>query len=165
MTREGQERCTKHHQDVGGASSHAPIARNKQLTKRRRSSSYQEESSPEDSPPRGRTPESPNALECLKIRTPTVLTNRKVVNYSKEDPMNLITLRIRTCYSSPKERATDERFWTFFHQDWYLTVLYLKTSPVVRHQWVDIDYMRNEKDMHFNMILEACDFHEITYLL
>jgi hypothetical protein len=101
----------------------------------------------------------------LKIRTPIVLTNQEVVNYSKEDPMNLITLRNRTCYSSPKGRGTDERLWTFFHQDWYLTVLYLKTSLVVRHQWVDIDYMRNKKDMHFNMILEACDLHGITDLL
>jgi hypothetical protein len=101
----------------------------------------------------------------LKIRTPIVLTNQEVVNYSKEDPMNLITLRNRTCYNSPKGRGTDERLWTFFHQDWYLTILYLKTSPVVRHQWVDIDYMRNKKDMHFNMILEACDLHGITNLL
>jgi hypothetical protein len=110
MAREGQERRTKHYQDVGDASSRAPTARNKQLTKRRRPSSYQEESSPKDSPPRGRTPESPDELECLKIKTPTVLTNREVVNYSKEHPMNMITLRSRTCYSSPKERGTDERF-------------------------------------------------------
>jgi hypothetical protein len=92
MTCEGQERHTKHHQDVGGASSCASAARNKQLIKRRRPSSYQEESSPEDSPPRCGTPESPDELECLKIRSPAVLTNREVVNYSKEDPMNLITL-------------------------------------------------------------------------
>jgi hypothetical protein len=44
-------------------------------------------------------------------------------------------------------------------------VLYSKTSPVVRHQWVDIDYMRNKKDMYFNRILEACDFCGITDLL
>jgi hypothetical protein len=101
----------------------------------------------------------------LKIKTPTVLTNQEVVNYSKEDPINLITLWNMTCCSSPKERGTDERFWTFFHKDWYLTVLYPKTSPVVSHQWVDVDYMRNKKDMHFNRILEACDFHGITDLL
>jgi hypothetical protein len=44
-------------------------------------------------------------------------------------------------------------------------VLYPKTSPMVRHKWVDLDYMRNKKYMHFNRILEACDFHGITYLL
>jgi hypothetical protein len=63
MAREGQERHTKHHQDVGGTSSCAPAARNKQLTKRRKPSSYQEESSLKDSPPRGGTPESPDKLE------------------------------------------------------------------------------------------------------
>jgi hypothetical protein len=56
------------------------------------------------------------------------------------------------------------RFWTLFHQDWYWTVLYPKTSPMVKHQWVHIDYMRNKKYMHFNRILEACDFHGITDL-
>jgi hypothetical protein len=40
-----------------------------------------------------------------------------------------------------------------------------------RHlQWsssnfVDIEYMRNKKDMHFNRILEACNLHGITDLL
>jgi hypothetical protein len=71
-----------------------------------------------------------------------------VVNYTKEDPMNLVTIYNKPCYIFHKERGTDERFWTFFHQDWYRTVLYLKTSPVVKHQFVHIDYMRNKKDMY-----------------
>jgi hypothetical protein len=79
--------------------------------------------------------------------------------------MNLITLRNRPCYNSHKEKGTDVIFWTFFQQDWYQSVVYLKTSPVVKHQWVHIDYMRNKKDIHFNRILEACDFHGITDLL
>jgi hypothetical protein len=44
-------------------------------------------------------------------------------------------------------------------------VLYPKASPVVQHQWGHIDYMRQKKDMHFNRILEAYDFHGITDLL
>jgi hypothetical protein len=44
-------------------------------------------------------------------------------------------------------------------------VLYPKTSLVVNHQYVDIEYMRNKKDVHFNRVLEACDLHEITALL
>jgi hypothetical protein len=43
-------------------------------------------------------------------------------------------------------------------------VLYLKSSLVVKQQYVDIEYMR-KKDMHFNMILETCDLHGITDLL
>jgi hypothetical protein len=101
----------------------------------------------------------------LKVHSLVIHTNRDVVNYSKEDPMNLVTLRNKPCYSLPKERGTDERFWTFFHQDWYQTVLYPKTSPVVKHQFVHIDYMRAKKDIHFNRILEACDLHGITDLL
>jgi hypothetical protein len=44
-------------------------------------------------------------------------------------------------------------------------VLYLKSSPVVKQQYVDIEYMRNKKDMHFNGVFEACDLHSITDLL
>jgi hypothetical protein len=79
--------------------------------------------------------------------------------------MNVVHLRSKACYNLVKERGTDERFWTFFHQDWYHTVLYPKSSPMVKQQYVDIEYMRNRKDMHFNRILEACDLHGITYLL
>jgi hypothetical protein len=166
MTGEGQERRSKHRQEAGGSSSsRAPTAHPKKLAKRARLRSIQEESSPEDSPSCGGTPESPTELECLKIHTPVIHTNQEVVNYCKEDPMNLITIRNKPCYSLPKERVTDERFWTFLHQDWYRTVLYPKTSLVVRHQWVNIDYMRQKKDMHFNRILEACDLHGITNLL
>jgi hypothetical protein len=53
----------------------------------------------------------------LKIRSPVAHTNQEVVNYSKEDPMNLVNLRNKPYCNFPKERGTDERFWTFFHQD------------------------------------------------
>ena len=165
MAGEGRERRTKHRQDTGGSSSQAPAARSKLLAKRRRPSSLREEFSPEYSPPRGDAPESPDEVECLTMSSPEIHTNRDIVNYSKEDPMNLVKLRNQPCYKSTKERGTDERFWTFFHQDWYQTVLYPKTHPVVKHQWIHIEYMRQKKDMHFNRVLEACDLHGITDLL
>jgi hypothetical protein len=43
--------------------------------------------------------------------------------------------------------------------------MYLKTSPVVKQQYVDVEYMRRKKDIHFNRIPEACDLHDITDLL
>jgi hypothetical protein len=46
-----------------------------------------------------------------------------------------------------------------------IRLLYPKSSPVVKQQYMDIEYMRNKKDMHFNRILEACDLHGITDLL
>jgi hypothetical protein len=110
MACEGYECHTKHRQDVDGSSSLAPTAMPKALAKRRRPSSIHEESSPEDSPPHGGTLESPNEVECLKLRPPIVYMNREVVNYNKVDLRNFITLRDRPCYSSAKERGTDERF-------------------------------------------------------
>jgi hypothetical protein len=101
----------------------------------------------------------------LEDQGPIYHTNQEEVDYNKEDPRNIITLCDRSCYNHGKERGTDERFWTFIHQDWYHYVRYRKTSPVVKHPWVHIDYMRNKKDMHFNRILEVCDFHGITDLL
>jgi hypothetical protein len=96
---------------------------------------------------------------------PVIHTNREIMNYNKEDPINMMHLCNKPYYSSSKERGTDERFWTFFHQDWYHIMLYLKSSPMIKQQYVDIEYMRNKKDMHFNRVLEVCDLHGITDLL
>jgi hypothetical protein len=104
------ERRSKHRQDVG-ASSSDPFANPKKLAKRPRPHSYQEESSPEASPPRGSTPDE---TECLKMYPPVIHTNREIMNYSKEDATNVMHLRNKPCYSSSKERGTN---WTFFHQD------------------------------------------------
>jgi hypothetical protein len=38
------------------------------------------------------------------------------MNYSKEDPLNVVHLRSKACYNLVKERSTGERFWTFYHQ-------------------------------------------------
>jgi hypothetical protein len=72
-------------------------------------------------------------------------TTWEIVNYTKENPLNVVHLRNKACYNFVKERGTDERFWTFFHQDWYRTVLYLTSSPVVKQQYVDIEYMRTRR--------------------
>jgi hypothetical protein len=98
----GDEHRSKHHQDVGSSTS-GPSAKPKKLAKRPRPNSYQEESSP----PRVGTPDE---MECLKMYSLEVHTNREILNYSKEDPMNLITIHNRPCYSLPKERGIDERF-------------------------------------------------------
>jgi hypothetical protein len=116
MVREGHERSSKH-REAGGASSSswALIAQPKKLSNRAWSSSLHEDSSPEDSPPHGATPSSPNELECLKMRSLKVHTNQEVVNYNKVDPRDIVTLREISCYNKCKEWSTDEHFWTFFH--------------------------------------------------
>jgi hypothetical protein len=87
----GDECCSKHHQDVS-ASSSDPSSKPKKLAKRPRPSSYQEESSPEASPPRGGTPKSPDEVECLKMSPPVIRTDPDIMNNSKEDPMTLMNL-------------------------------------------------------------------------
>jgi hypothetical protein len=90
---EAHERCTKHREAASASdSSQAPSAQPKQLAKRRRPSSLHEDSSPEDSPPRGATPSTPPEFECLKMRPPEVFTNQEVVNYNKVDPRKIVTL-------------------------------------------------------------------------
>jgi hypothetical protein len=64
----------------------------------------------------------------LKIRSLDYHINREEVDYNKEDPRNIITLWDKSCYNHSKERGIDEIFLTFFHQDWYHSVLYKKTS-------------------------------------
>jgi hypothetical protein len=154
----GDERRSMHCQDVS-ASPSGPSAKPKKLAKRPRPSSYQEESSPEVSPPHDGTPDE---TECLKMYSLKIHTTQEIMNYIKEDSLNVVYLRNKACYNLVKERGTDERFWTFFHQDWYRIVLYLKSSPMIKQQYVDIEYIRNKKDMHFNRILDGCDLHGIT---
>jgi hypothetical protein len=86
MARENHERCTKHHEMVGASSSsRAPTAQAKKLAKQIRPSTLREDSSVEDSPPHGGTPDSPEEFECLKIRPLVFHSNLEVVNYNKED--------------------------------------------------------------------------------
>jgi hypothetical protein len=111
MAGKGHERRPKHCQEAGGYwSSQISITNPKKLSKRARPISPQEESSLEGSPTHGCTPMSHDEFECLKIHSPIIHTNREVVNYSKEDPMNLVTIHNKPCYNLPKERGTDERF-------------------------------------------------------
>jgi hypothetical protein len=102
MARDDQERCAKYRQDVSGSSRRAPTAKSKKLAKGPRPISYQEESSPEASPPRGGTPDE---TECLMMYSQEVHTNWEVMKYNKEDPMNVMHLRNKPGYSLPKERA------------------------------------------------------------
>jgi hypothetical protein len=69
----GDERRSKNRQDVG-ASSSGPSTKPKKLAKRPWHSSYQEESSPEVSPPRGGTP---NETECLKMHSLEIHTTQR----------------------------------------------------------------------------------------
>jgi hypothetical protein len=106
----GDECRLKHRQDAG-ASSSGPSTKPKKLAKRPRLSSYQEESSPEVSPPHGGTPDE---TECLKMHSLEIHTTREIMNYSKEDLLNVVHLHSKACYNLVKEWGTDERFWTSF---------------------------------------------------
>jgi hypothetical protein len=101
----GDERHSKHRQVVG-ASSSGPSSKPKKLAKRPRPNSYQEESSPEVSPPCGGTPDE---TKCLKMYSSEIHTTREIVNYSKENPMNVVHLRNKSCYNLVNERGTNER--------------------------------------------------------
>jgi hypothetical protein len=85
----GDERRSKHHQDIV-ASSSGSSAKSKKLAKIPRPSSYQNESSPKVSLLRGGTPDE---TECLKMSSPEIHTTREIVNYNKEDPLNVVHLR------------------------------------------------------------------------
>jgi hypothetical protein len=102
----GDEHRSKHRQDVG-ASSSGPSTKPKKLAKRPRPSSYQEEFSHEVSPSRGGTPDE---TKCLKMHSLDIHTTREIVNYSKEDPLNVVHLRSKACYNLVNEWDTDERF-------------------------------------------------------
>jgi hypothetical protein len=100
MARDGHEQCSKHREEAGASSSSRdPTVQPKKLAKRPRPSTLREESSLEDSLSRGGTPDSPDEFECLKIKALVDHMNWEVVNYNKEDPRNIVTLREKACYN------------------------------------------------------------------
>jgi hypothetical protein len=103
--------------------------------------------------------------EALEMRAPAVRDNWEIVNYNKIDSAKIMEQRQIPCYNSSKEKGTNERFWSYFHQDWYTSMLMKKTKPVVQMQWVNFYYLRKKKDATFNKILEACDFHGIPKIM
>jgi hypothetical protein len=84
-------------------------------------------------PPRDATPPTSEEYDDLKMRVPKIHTNHVIINYNKIDPKSIMTLCEIPCYNKSKERGTDEWFWTFFQQDWYDIVLFMKNKLNVPH--------------------------------
>ena len=51
--------------------------------------------------------------------------------------------------------ATDYRFHTLFHQDFYEIVIMPKEIKVSKQQWVDWEYMAKFDDPNFNQIIDV----------
>jgi hypothetical protein len=47
------------------------------------------------------------------MHSPEIHTSRDIVNYNKEDPLNVVHLCNKACYNLVKERGTDERFLSY----------------------------------------------------
>jgi hypothetical protein len=88
---------------------------------------------PPPPPPRDATPPTSEEYDDLKMRVPEIHTNHVIINYNKIDPKSIMTLCEIPCYNKSKERGTDEWFWTFFQQDWYDIVLFMKNKLNVPH--------------------------------
>jgi hypothetical protein len=74
--------------------------------------------------------------------------------------------RSRQCnYYETRRMSKDHRFWSYFHHDWYRSVLMPKKTPVVESKWVNWDWMEKKKDKHFRWVREACDFLDLTDML
>jgi hypothetical protein len=80
----GDERRLKHRQDVG-ASISGPSTKPKKLAKRPRPSSYQEESSPDASPPRGGTPDE-TVLKDVFSRGPHQSGDHELLQGGSNEP-------------------------------------------------------------------------------
>jgi hypothetical protein len=58
----------------------------------------------------------------------------------------------RQCnYYETRRMSKDCRFWSYFHHDWYHSVLMPKKMPVVESKWVNWDWME-KKDTHFRRV-------------
>jgi hypothetical protein len=55
-----------------------------------------------------------------------------------------------------KELGIDYRFHMAFQQDFYESVIIIKTKPVVISQWIDWTYMEGKHDTIFDEVVGSC---------
>ena len=99
----------------------------------------------------------PNEIGPLSLTKPARRRglNREVVDYKR----NLTQVR-HFREVDPRmhlRESTDMRFWTFFHQDFYETVILPRKQPVLVMQWVDWKYMEKAKDSVLKEVVAACN--------
>jgi hypothetical protein len=66
---------------------------------------------------------------------------------------------------SDSQQCTDQRFWSYFHSDWYRSIYLHKKKPVVETKWVNWEWMETRGNPHFNHIKATCDQLEMTDMM
>jgi hypothetical protein len=66
---------------------------------------------------------------------------------------------------SDSQQCTDQRFWSYFHSDWYRSIYLHKKKPVVETKWVNWEWMETRGNPHFNRIKATCDQLEMTDMM
>jgi hypothetical protein len=92
----------------------------------------------------------PNYVDMrpLVFRAPTNPTWRVKVSYKGKTESVRENRRI-LARTQPRD-AYDYRFHSLFYQDFYESVIMIKSKPVVNSQWIDWAYMENKYDPIFD---------------
>ena len=88
---------------------------------------------------------------------------REVVNY-KKNLAQVRQFRKVDPRTYPRE-STDMRFWNFFHQDFYETVILPRKQPVLVMQWVDWKYMEKARDPVLKEVVAACEHLNVKRIM
>ncbi|KAK3149708.1 hypothetical protein QOZ80_3AG0221350 [Eleusine coracana subsp. coracana] len=98
-----------------------------------------------------------DVVEGLKVHEPAYLEGYIYKDY-KKDLDALIEARKQNPALVGEQEATDPRFYTWFQQDYYMSMLIDKNrkNRLASHQWIDWSYMESKKNHVFNEIIRVC---------
>ena len=54
-----------------------------------------------------------------------------------------------------QQLSNDRRFWNFFQQDFYSSVIVLRKDPVLQMQWIDWKSMKEKHNLVFDEVIAA----------
>jgi hypothetical protein len=103
--------------------------------------------------------------EALQMHAPMESGNWVAIVYSKKTSLRTLTDNREAPVYVGRWMCTNQRFWSFFHTDWYRSVYLPKRKSVVETKWVNWEWMSRRRNKYFNDIKEACDTLELTKMM
>ena len=109
-----------------------------------------------------------NVVRNLKLHAPRCPSGYVFHDYRK-DVRGLEQGRLFDPRSEAEKEALDYRFYTWFQQDYYHSMVYerKKTQSHIlsEHKWVDWKYMKEKKDVDFDQLIQVCKTRGVYKLL
>jgi hypothetical protein len=107
----------------------------------------------------------PNYVDMgpLVFKVPTNPTWR--VNVSYKGKTKSVRENRRIFARTQPQDAYDYKFHSPFQQDFYKSIIMVKSKPMANSQWIDWAYMENKHDPFFDRVIAACQAKHLRDIL